>query len=300
MDTMKILVTGANGLLGQQLIGLLLKQTDATIVATGKGDNRISFTNDARFSYYPLDITDGVTASAFYEEQAPNIIIHTAAMTNVDECEENKVHCWNVNVTATRFLIDAAKKFRPYIIFLSTDFVFDGLKGPYTEDDIVGPVNYYGSSKVAGEKAIEESGLPGAIVRTCLVYGDTADDQRITMISRVKNNLRENKKIQIVADQYRTPTFVEDLAQGIVLLVQKKANGIFHISGKEFLTPYDMAIQIAENYNLDTSLIEKVNSTTFSQPAMRPFKTGFIIDKAESQLGYSPLSFAGALKKLKA
>ena len=298
MDTTKILLTGANGLLGQQLIGLLLKQTDALIVATGKGDNRTPYTNDARFSYYSLDITDGVVANAFYEEQAPNIIIHTAAMTNVDECEENKVACWNVNVTATRFLIDAAKKFRPYIIFLSTDFVFDGLNGPYTEDDMVGPVNYYGSSKVAGEKAIEESGLAGAIVRTCLVYGNSFGGQRHTMISRVKDNLKENKKIQIVADQYRTPTFVEDLAQGIVLLAQKKLNGIFNISGKEFLTPYDMAIKIAENFNLDTSLIEKVNSSTFTQPALRPFKTGFIIDKAESQLGYSPLSFAEALKKL--
>jgi dTDP-4-dehydrorhamnose reductase len=299
MDTTKILLTGANGLLGQQLILLLLQQPGISIIATGKGDNRTSFSNDERFSYYTLDITDGVNASAFYEQHRPDIIIHAAAMTNVDECEENKVHCWNTNVTATRFLIDAAKKFHPYIIFLSTDFVFDGLNGPYTEDDIVGPVNYYGSSKIAAEKAIMESELPAAIVRTCLVYSDTLPGQRDTIISKVKNSLKENKKIMIVADQWRTPTYVEDLARGIILLVQKKLNGIFNISGKEFLTPYDMAMQVVAHFNLDSSLIEKANSTTFSQPPIRPFKTGFIIDKAIIQLGYTPLSFAEALQKLK-
>src|SRR5882757_3484496 len=156
---MKILITGANGLVGQHLIKLLLDKTDAAIIATGKGENRLPFAVNDRFQYFSQDITDGVAATVFYAEQQPNVVVHAAAMTQADVCEENQVACWNINVTATRFLIEAVRPFDPYLIFLSTDFVFNGLHGPYSETDIPGPVNYYGSSKVAGEKDILQSGL---------------------------------------------------------------------------------------------------------------------------------------------
>ncbi len=292
---MKILVTGANGLLGQHLVDLLLKSTKHTVVATGKGMQRTAF-KDERLTYIPLDICDGVAVHSLMEQVQPGVVLHCAALTQADECELNEVKCWDVNVTATRFLVDAAKKCNAFFIFLSTDFVFDGINGPYKEDDGTNPLSYYGSSKVAAEKAVLESGLATAVVRTCLVYGDTVAGTRSNIITWVKSNLEQGKPIKVVSDQWRTPTYIEDLARGILLIVEKKASGIFHISGEEMLTPFEMAMATADYMQLDQSLIEKVDSSVFSQPAKRPAKTGFIIDKAKATLGFKPLSFAEGLK----
>jgi dTDP-4-dehydrorhamnose reductase len=297
---MKILVTGANGLLGQHLIQLLLTATDWQVIGTGKGPCRLPVTQNERFNYHPLDIADGVAAFNFYLETKPDIIIHAAAATQVDDCELNPVQCWDTNVTATRFLAEAAKKFRPFFIFVSTDFVFDGTAGSYNETDTPNPVNYYGSSKVAGEKDVLQSGLDAAIVRTCLVYGNTHDGSRSNIISWVKKNLSQHKQIKVVNDQRRTPTLVQDLAKGILLVAQKRATGIFHISGNEMLTPYDMAMATAAYYHLDATLIEEVTAATFTQPAQRPAKTGFDITKAQALLGYQPHSFAEGLKMMDA
>lgn len=294
------MVTGANGLLGQHLVQLLLTETGWQVIGTGKGPCRLPVAQNERFVYQQLDITDGVAAFSFYLSAKPDMVIHAAAQTQVDDCEQDPVACWNTNVTATRFLVEAAKKFQPFFIFVSTDFVFDGSTGPYSEADTVTPVNYYGSSKVAGEKEVLQSGLDAAVVRTCLVYGHTHDGSRSNIISWVKNNLSQGKPIKVVTDQWRTPTLVQDLAKGILLTAQKKATGIFHISGKEMLTPYDMAMATAAYYGLDTALIEKVTAGTFTQPAMRPPKTGFNIAKAQAQLGYQPHSFAEGLKLMDA
>ncbi|MEO6228520.1 MAG: SDR family oxidoreductase [Ferruginibacter sp.] len=292
---MKILVTGANGLLGQHLIDLLLKTSNYIIVATGKGVQRTAFKND-RLIYLPLDICDGVAVHSLMEQVKPDCIIHCAALTQADECELNEVKCWDVNVTATRFLVDAAKKCNAFFISLSTDFVFDGLQGPYKEEDATNPLSYYGSSKLAAEKAVLESGLSNAVVRTCLVYGDTVSGTRSNIITWVKTNLEQGKPIKVVSDQWRTPTYIEDLARGILLIAEKKATGIFHISGEEMLTPYDMAMATADYMHFDKSLIEKVDASVFTQPANRPAKTGFIIDKAKTVLGFTPVSFAEGLK----
>lgn len=294
---MKIFITGANGLLGQYLVKLLLETTDHEIIATSKREPRLVL-QDSRLHYYSLDVTDGMAVDLLLEKLQPATIIHCAALTQVDECEQQPIKAWEINVTATRFIVDAAKKINAFVIFVSTDFVFDGLSGPYKEEDTVNPVSYYGSTKVAAEKAVSESGLPYAIVRTCLLYGNILFGVRSNVISWVKDNLEQGKKIKVVSDQWRTPTYVEDLAKGILLIAEKKAVGLFHISGKDFLSPYDMALATAAYLNLDASLIEKVNASVFTQPANRPATTGFIIDKAKQVLGFSPLSFTEGLKKM--
>src|ERR1044072_6067456 len=217
-------------------------------------------------------------------------------MTQVDECERNKDACWDTNVAATRYLIQAAEKYNAFFLFLSTDFIFDGLEGPYREDDAPSPLSYYGASKVAAERMIRNSKLPWAIVRTVLVYGTAIDMQRSNIITWVKNNLQQGKKIKGVDDQWRTPTLVQDLAEGCKLVADKQATGVFHISGSEMLSPYEMAVQTAQFFKLDLRLIEKVNAKSFVQPAKRPAKTGFVIDKAVQELGYQPRSFAEGLE----
>lgn len=295
---MKILITGSNGLLGQHIIKLLIETTGHTIIATGRGASRLPFEVSDLYDYFPLDITDGIAVNDFILAHEPELVIHAAAMTQPDECEQHPIECWNVNVTATRFLLEAAEKINARFIYISTDFVFDGVNGPYKETDEPGPVNYYGSSKLAAEKSVMESDLQWAIVRTVLVYGNILVGNRSNVISWVKENLMNGKAIKVVSDQLRTPTYVEDLAKGILLVVEKNAAGVYHISGEEEMSPHDMAIATADYLQLDKSLMTKVNADTFTQPARRPLKTGFVIDKAKRELGYQPTSFKDSLKKM--
>lgn len=295
---MKILITGANGLLGQHLIKMLIENYSYTIIATGRGESRLPFRASGKYNYFSLDITDGLAVHAFMQLHQPTVIVHAAAITQPDACEQNPVGCWDTNVTASRFLLDAATSVNAFFIYISTDFVFDGLNGPYKETDASGPVNYYGSSKLAAEKSVMELATEWAIVRTVLVFGNILSGNRSNIISWVKENLQNKQPIKVVSDQLRTPTYVDDLVKGILLVMEKRATGIFHISGAELMSPYDMAVATADYLQLDKSLLQKVDASIFSQPAQRPLKTGFIIDKAKRELGYQPIPFKEALKKM--
>ncbi|SEA47711.1 dTDP-4-dehydrorhamnose reductase [Chitinophaga terrae (ex Kim and Jung 2007)] len=290
----KVLITGSNGLLGQHLIPLFLQDGQYEVIATGRGANR--FPHKGNYIYEEANLRNASSVNQLVDKHKPDVIIHSGAMSQVDECEKNKDACWDTNVGATRYLVHAAESCNAFFIFLSTDFVFDGLQGPYTEDALVNPINYYGTSKAAAERLVMNSKLQWAIVRTVLVYGVVHDPKRSNMISWVKNNLQEGKKIKVVDDQWRTPTLCQDLAKGCLLIADKKTTGVFNISGEETLTPYDMAVQIAAFFNLDTSLVEKISSKTLAQPAARPARTGLVISKAANELGYKPHTFAEGLE----
>lgn len=295
---MKILITGSNGLLGQHLIKMLLETTSYPVIATGRGDSRLPFPPSPQYKYFALDITDGIAVNEVIDEHKPSIIIHAAAMTQPDPCELNKVECWNVNVTATRFLVSAAQNINAKFVYISTDFVFDGMHGPYKETDTPNPVNYYGSSKLAAEKAVMEIAHDWAIVRTVLVYGNILVGNRSNIISWAKENLESKKPVKVVSDQWRTPTYVEDLVKGTLLVIEKNATGVYHISGEEGMSPFDMATAVADYLHLDKSLMTEVNADIFTQPAQRPLKTGFVIGKAKKELGYQPIAFKEALAKM--
>lgn len=294
---MKILVTGANGLLGQVLIKDLVDKK-YTVVATGKGPSRLLMAALDNYSYKDVDITNGPDIEKFILAEQPSLIVHAAAMTNVDQCELNKQDCYNVNVTATRFILDAAKVIKARFIFVSTDFIFDGSSGPYTEADEPSPVNYYGGTKLVAEKAVMESGLHWAIARTILVYGVAPGTGRTNIVSWVKQSLENSSPIKMVTDQFRTPTFVHDLSKGIALMIEKNVSGIYHLSGEEQMTPYEMAIETARFFGLNENLISKSLSPDIKQPAVRPPRTGFNITKAKKELGYAPNSFREGLKKI--
>lgn len=294
---MKILVTGANGLLGQQLIKDLIEK-NYTVVATGRGRSRLIVAALQNYSYEDLDITDGPAVEKFVLKEKPSVIIHAAAMTQVDQCELNKQDCYNINVTATRFLIDAAKAVKSRFLLVSTDFIFDGVAGPYKESDEPSPVNYYGSTKLVAEKAVMESGLNWSIARTILVYGVAPTTGRTNIVSWVKQSLENGIPVKMVTDQFRTPTFVRDLSRGIILMIEKNAEGIFHLSGEEQMTPYEMAIETAKFFGLDQKLISESTSDIIKQPALRPARTGFNISKAKKDLGYKPKKFIEGLKEI--
>jgi dTDP-4-dehydrorhamnose reductase len=285
---LKILITGANGLLGHKLVEQLVERGEFEVVATGKGPCRLS---GGGFFYQSMDITDQRQVEQLIAQEAPDTIIHSAAITNVDQCELNHEECLEVNVKATEYLVRAAEQLKAHFIFVSTDFVFSGEKGPYDEEAKAVPVNFYGDSKLSGENLVRGAKTSWAIARTVLVYGIAEGLSRSNIILWVKSSLDEGKTIQVVDDQWRTPTLAEDLAFGCILIAEQKAQGIFHISGSDLLTPYDMAIQTAEYFGLNKDLIKRTDSTKFTQPAKRPLKTGFIIDKARKQLGFEPKTF---------
>jgi dTDP-4-dehydrorhamnose reductase len=284
-------------MLGQYLLKAL-NSKEAIVMATGKGPCRVDSLLSETIMYRELDITDGMQVDVVFREFLPDLVIHSAAITQADYCEIHKQECWNVNVTATRFLVEASRKTGAFFIYISTDFVFDGKSGPYSEKDHPEPVNYYGSSKLTAEKAVMEKGLQWSIIRTVLVYGKTVDGTRSNIISWVKGELENDRPVKVVDDQVRTPTYAGDLAAGILLVAFNRASGTWHISGSETLTPFQMATRVADELKLNKDLIEKVDASVFKQLAIRPLRTGFIIDKAIKDLGYQPISFEEGIRKM--
>jgi dTDP-4-dehydrorhamnose reductase len=295
----KILLTGSNGLLGQKLVALLHQAPGVELIATARGANRLAATYPA-LTFVPLDVTDAEQVGQVLGQHRPTHVIHTAAMTQVDECEQNQAACWTQNVTAVEHLAAACAQLDVHLTHLSTDFIFNGTEALLSEEAQPDPISHYGASKLAAEQAVQRTaGLRWAIARTVLVYGTTLAGGRSNLVLWVYNSLRNQQKIKVVADQWRTPTLAEDLAQGCWLLAQQSARGIFHLSGRELLTPYQMAHQVAAVFQLDATLLEQVDSQTFTQPARRPPRTGFRIDKAEKELGYQPHTFAEGLALVK-
>lgn len=292
---MRILVTGSNGLLGQKLTRLLQQDEGVHLIATARGKSAVRIT---RGEYHSLDITDRSQVESVLRLTKPQVVINTAAMTQVDDCEMQREACWKANVTAVQNLVDYCAALHIHLVQVSTDFIFDGSHGPLDENATPAPVNYYGESKLAAEKIIRNSTVSWAILRTVLVFGITEDMSRSNIVLWVKNSLEQKKNIQVVNDQWRTPTLAEDLAQGCYLAAKKRADGIYNISGKDFLSPYDIAIRTADFFKLDKSLIKATDSTKFVQPARRPLTTGFVIDKARRDLGYEPHSFEEGLEIL--
>jgi dTDP-4-dehydrorhamnose reductase len=292
---MRILITGANGFLGYYLVEKLL-QKKMEVYATGRGDCRLPFIGDTNFTYFNLDFTELIEVKKVFEDVQPEIIVHAGAMSKPDDCEINKPEAFRTNVEGTINLLQAAEKYKCFFIFLSTDFVFDGINGMYSENDTPGPVNYYGLSKLLAEKEVKAYKNGWAIVRTVLVYGKPTTGKK-NLLTIIKEKLENGEEYKVVSDQIRTPTYVEDLAAGIVSIVEKKAEGVFHISGEDILTPYDMACKTADFLKLDKTLLKQANADNFNQPARRPLKTGFIIEKAKKVLGFNPISFEEGLKK---
>ncbi|MCY7360028.1 MAG: SDR family oxidoreductase [Rudanella sp.] len=293
---MRILITGANGLLGQKLVDLLAKDASVDLVATARGENRLPFSEG--YTYRSMDITDRQQVLDVMGEVRPDAVIHGAAMTDVDKCEIDKDACWLQNVTAVEYIVEGCRQTGAFLCHVSTDFIFDGEAGPYDEQAEGNPISFYGWSKYAAEKVVINAPIRWAIARTVLVYGIAHDMSRSNIILWVKKSLEDGKKINVVTDQFRSPTLAEDLAAGCTLIATQQAEGIFNISGKEVLTPYEMAIQTADFFALDKSLINQADGSTFKQTARRPPRTGFIIDKARTELGYNPRSFSEGIALL--
>ncbi len=292
---MKVLVTGANGFLGYYLCRQLIN-AGITVMATGKGDCRLLLKSNPLFSYRTMDFTNPFEVDSVFEDFKPDCVVHTGANSRPDVCEKNQMQAYITNVEGTVTLLINAAGHKSFFLFVSTDFVFDGNAGPYAEGDATNPVNYYGRTKMEAEEAVKVYEYDWAIVRTVLVYGKPQAG-RENLLTMVQKSLSEGKEISIFNDQFRTPTYVEDLAAAIISIIQKKATGTWHISGKDLLTPYQMAVQTAKHLGFDESLVKKIHEGDLMEAAKRPPRTGFIIEKAVNHLGYQPVSFMEGLQK---
>jgi len=296
MSKIKVLITGSNGLLGQKVVSLFVTN-NYDVIATSKGKNRNNNTNG--YEYINANISNLDKIAKLIKNVAPDFIIHTAAMTNVDSCELRQHECKQINTKAVKNIATICKEQAIHLVHISTDFIFKGKKGFYTEKDKSNPINYYGETKKKSEKHIIKSGIDYTILRTIILYGINENSTRSNIVLWVKKSLEENKSISVVTDQYRMPTYVDDLAEACLLAVQKKAKGIYHISSNELLSIYEIALEVAKIFNLNADLIKPILTEKLNQKAERPKKTGFIIDKAVNELGIKSVSFKERLKDFK-
>ena len=291
-----ILVTGSNGLLGQKITERIIETKQFNLVATSKGANRYPVKEG--YTYAEMDILNPDQVLQVIKKFKPDAIIHTAAITNVDTSHVQPELAHELNVVAVQNLAEIAASDNIQFVHLSTDFIFDGAAGPYDEEAEPNPLSHYGKTKLEGELVVKSSNAHWVIIRTILVYGIVSDMSRSNIVLWAKGALESNKPINVVNDQWRMPTLAEDLADGCLLAVEKGAQGVFNISGKDMMSVSELVAEVADYWNLDKSMMNEISSASLNQAAKRPVKTGFILDKAINELGYKPRSFQEGLKIL--
>ena len=289
MDKIRVLVTGSNGLLGQKIVYQLIKRKDIDLIATAKGPNRLI--EKKGYKYLDLDITNENQVYRALESFKPNSVINCAAMTNVDACEKNQEDCWDINVNAVKYIATASELVNAHLVHLSTDFIFDGKDGPYAEIDSPNPLHFYAKSKLESEKIVQKIMTKWSIARTIIIYGITDNMSRSNLVIWAKKEMENGNSINVINDQYRSPTLAEDLAKGCISVVDHSAYGIYHLSGPKTYSILELVNIVADFYKLDKSLINPISTASLNQPAKRPLITGFIIEKARKDLGYNPVNF---------
>lgn len=294
----RILITGANGLLGQELVQQLARRTSCQILATGRAPSS-SMPKSQDFLYQQLDVCDTEQIHEVFKNFSPEYLINCAAVTGVDDCEIHREICWRVNADAVGNLARICYHQGIRLLQISTDFVFDGREGPYREHDRPHPVNFYGKSKLAGENATRAAGGgKWTIVRTNVLYGTAVKTKRLDFVQWVIDHLSRKEPIHVFTDQWRTPSYTYDLVKGILQLVHFQKAGVYNLSGREFISMYEFAQSIAQVFDLDHTLILPTVQHATPQKAPRPGYTGLVILKAETELHYRPLPLKEALKHL--
>ncbi len=295
----RVLVTGAHGLIGQAVVGHLSGWPEGDLLATGReAEPRATGRSGG---YQPLDVTDADAVERAFLDFAPNAVVHCAAESKVEACEADRAAAWAVNVDATALLARLCHQHGARLVFLSTDFLFDGAAGPYAESDRPAPLNHYGRTKLAAENALRTSKLRRwAVVRTSLVFGAGEGVRRLNLATLVARELAAGRPFDAATDQLRTPTYAPDLAEGLGRIVRFGKDGVFHLAGREALSAYDFARRAAEAFGLDAGLVRPTTTAELHPDATRPLRAGLVILRAEAELGFRPRPLDAALADLAA
>ena len=290
----RILVTGSNGMLGQRTVQFYSSKENIELLATSVEEKSVIDSVD----YVSCDIKSRDEIKKVVHDYYPDFIVHTAAFTNVDLSEKLREDAWKINVKGVEYIAEAARAIDAHIIHISTDYVFDGKDGPFSENATPNPIGYYGRTKLASENVLRICGTLFTILRTNVLYG-IAPNSRPDFVRWVVNSLNKEETIRIVKDQINNPTFIDDLVQGINKIIEFKKTGIYNIGGQEFLSRYDFTLRIADYFDLDKNLITAITTEELKQPARRPMRSGLIILKAETELGYKPHTIIESLAAMK-
>ena len=278
----KILLTGASGQLGRAFI----KKSEGKYTVLGIGRNL-----SGHCSFKKGNITDKIFIEKIVEDYSPDVIVHFAAMTSVDECEQNPHAAKNVNTAPVEWILN---QFSGYFIFISTDYVFDGREGPYSEEAKTNPINVYGNTKLEAESIIHSHSQKGLIVRTNVLF-DYTEWTAASFVNWVVRSLRNRKSISVVVDQFNNPIWTDHLAQILISLMEIEATGLYHSGSNEYISRHDFALMIAKKFELDHSLILPITTKALNQRALRPLKAGLQTQKITDDFEIMPPSMDEAL-----
>ena len=283
---MKYLVTGSGGLIGNQLVYDLEKS----------GEIVYSCYNDIKPVYgipIKLNLLNFENISKIFKKIQPDIIIHSAALTDVEKCEVDLELANSLNVKATEVIAKEVEKISSYLMYISTDYVFDGKTGLYGETDSTNPLNNYGKTKLLGEKFIEDETSKWSIIRTSTPFG--VHPFKKTFPVWIYENLKINKKINILEDQFTSPTYVPNLSKMILEIISRRLEGFFHLSGSTKISRFEFAKMIAAQLNLDLSLLNPVKIDTMPWKANRPIDSSLDISKISTILKIKPYTIKNSL-----
>ncbi len=291
-NTMRFLITGGSGLLGSKVAEKAI--TDGYQVYSGFNQHKTRAGIPVR-----LDICKKEVVHKVFNKIKPKIVVHTAAITNVDKCEEDKELAWKVNVEGTKRIVELSRERGAFLIYVSTDYVFSGKEGMYKEMDETEPINYYGATKLEGEKTVAALTAEWCIARPSVIYGSVPAAGKINFVLWVLDKLRKGEQIKIITDQYISPTFNTNLAEMIIEVARRRLTGVYHLSGATPINRYDFACLIAETFELDKNLIKPAKSEEMNWNAERPKNTSLNVEKASRTLSKKPLEIQDALNRLK-
>lgn len=291
----KVLITGSNGLLGQAVTAIFTRESDLELILTSVEEK--SFMG-FESNYHQLDITSKDQVKSAVAKYRPDVVLNCAAYTDVDKCETERELCWKLNVDAVKNLIIATRPHSITLVHISTDYIFDGKHGPYDEEAIPNPISFYGRSKLAAENAIFASGINAAIIRTMVLFG-VGQNVKPNFAIWLIDKLSAKEKINIVDDQIGNSTIVDNLAFGILKVIESERSGIFHIAGKDIESRLDFTNKLCDVFGYDKGLINTIKTASLNQPAARPLNSGLITLKVQSELQFKPFDTMEALQLLK-
>ncbi len=289
---MKLLITGASGLYGSKLAKLAISQNHEVFSVHSQ--------HPAEFGQpIQLDVSDKEKVEAEFKKLRPEVVVHAATMTDVDKCEINRELAWKINFEGTRNVAEASKKCGAFLVYISTDYVFDGEKGRYLETDLASPLSYYGYTKLKAEELVQNLLSQYCIARPSVIYGATPAAGKVNFALWLLTKLRNNEKTEVFSDQWNSPTLNSSLAEMTLEIAERRLTGVFHLSGATRISRFDFAALFAEIFELDGSLLFPSSMRDFSMPAKRPRDSSLNTSKAEHALKNKPLKIEEALKRLK-
>ena len=287
---MKVMITGASGRLGNYLLKYSPSWADIEVLLDPYSPAIEGY------PWYRTDISDRDKTIMAVTCSSPDYVVHLAAMTDVDKCETDPDSAFKVNRDGTANIADSCRKCGAGMMYISTDYVFDGFSGPYDEMDVASPISVYGHSKLEGEKVC--TGIDGgsAILRISVPFGKRLGNVGHNFVSWLIEELSSGRSVNIVDDQFTTPCYLDEFAETVWTMIEKRAHGIFHYGTSDRFSRYEMALIVCREMNFDEGLVKTVKTADINFKAKRPLESGFITEKIAGLMNKTPVTFGGAVE----